>query len=597
MKLNFYPKASQEELDQLSRLVKKVEKAQQAQPALPGSAESDSKTLEKEESPKTDGRTTKAREEKARLFSGGIAYSEITREPLQLDNPVQLLLILMPEIRPYKWQYEELMRMAGYLTPGKYLPEDKVEINRSNPYNAIICAANGSGKDAILIAAFALWFVLTGARNRCIITSSSFDQLKGQTEIHIRELIRRANSMFGKLFTSIQFHHVVPCLGGEIKLFATDEPGMAEGYHAFHGGKLARIINEAKTVGDDIFEATERWTGVSHTLLVSSPGRRRFRMFTLAGRAIHYPAILVLGRWFFRKVTAFECPHIPESVIQEKIETHGINSPLIRSSIFAEFSDLDEPIVIPESIYDACLAAAQDIQPFGDDIGIGLDLAAGGDEDACFVRRGNKIIHSFFFRQADTDLAADLIDAQLHPWKWHTSYSFNADNGGVGRGIIDKLVTKGWRINRCNNQSPAQNKREFLNLGAESWMHLRRLLERKLIILPNVHKLREQCIGRYFRDFESTQGKVGLEDKKEARINGRVSPDRADAYVLCFWSFHPPLNRAIAPPKDTRNLVTMEQLVKMSYRGIPRQPAISAAGRFTLLGAGLKSARQLPYGK
>lgn len=575
MTFSQHQKASQEELDQLALLVRRVDKVQKFRAAEEATVT---------EEPQNPTPSEKINDYSARnsLFAGGIANVIVTREPVRVDNPVQLLLMLMPELTPYKWQFEELMRCAGYMTTGKYEPGDKTEVTVKNPLRLVLAAANGSGKDAVLIAAFSVWFAISGLRNRVIITSSSFVQLKSQTEIHIRRLINLANQRFGPLFKSIHFHHIVPELGSEIKLFATDDPGLAEGYHAFYGGKMARIINEAKTVTDDIMAATDRWRGVSHTLLVSSPGRRRGKLFTIAGNAVHYPAAYQPGSWYFRKVTAHECPHIPNSLITEQMAEHGEFSPFIRSSIFAEFSDYDEPIVIPRLILDACIKSPP--LPTGDDIGIGLDLAAGGDEDACFVRKGNKIIYEFFFRQGDTDLSADLIDNHLSPWK-NGDYSFNADNGGVGRGILDKLVPKGWRINRCNNQSPALNKREYLNLGAETWMHLRRLIERRVIIIPPTFKLTHQLASRYFASFADghVQGKCQLESKKKARLNGHASPDRADAFVLCFWSYKVSLYGEDKPTVVTRERLPLAEFIAKYSNGLPTHQPRTGLGRFTLL--------------
>src|SRR5262249_46395599 len=158
---------------------------------------------------------------------------------------------------------EELMQVAGYIS-GDF--KTKTPINREAPLQKILAAANGSGKDMIYIAAIAVWYVMTGARNRVIITSSSFDQVKFQTEPSILELINQVNSKFGKVFKSVQFHHIIPELGSEIKLFATDDPGHAEGYHAWSGGGVCRIVNEAKTVSEEIFAAMDRWTGVTHNI-------------------------------------------------------------------------------------------------------------------------------------------------------------------------------------------------------------------------------------------------------------------------------------------------------------------------------------------
>lgn len=521
---------------------------------------------------------------KERIFDN-VSSLSVTKQPIQLtkgldiDNPVKLLLLLMPELMPYKWQYEELMYIGGFFQKGV-----KTEITDLNPYKLCLAAANGSGKDMVIIAASAVWFALTGIRNRVIITSSSHEQIKTQTEPHIKDLIARANKVFGKIFSSIQFHHIIPELGSEIKLFATDEPGKAEGYHPFFGGKMMLIINEAKTVNERIFEAINRCTGFSHWLEISSPAHRSGHMFKAAGRAIQYPDPPQLGQFRFRRVTAFDCPHISPSDLASKAIEWGETSSIYRSSILAEFSDFEEAVVIPLSLYETIESST--IPKTGSDIGIGLDLAGGGDEDACFVRQGNTIVESFFFHQEDTDLAANLIDLRLERFK-STQYSFNADNGGIGQAIIDKLVAKGWRIRRRNNQSPAHNKREFLNLGAESWFKIKRLLERRLISIPkqsngqSIPKFKDQLTTRQFKGMESTQGKFSLESKKEAKASGRPSPDRADAFVLCYIDYRVTIADINTAIPNSR--LTPAQLLQYHAEGklTFKKPALS--GRFTTM--------------
>lgn len=531
--------------------------------------------------PIADAKEQETPKEKRSLFNGGIQTIEVTRKPLDFDNPVEFLMFIKPTVRPYKWQFEELMRIGGYLENGKYLPRDKVKITKDNPYRLLLSAANGSGKDAIIIAAAATWYAVTGIRNRAIITSSSFEQIKFQTEPAIRDLINCTNRKFPGLFKSVQFHHVVPELGSEIKMFATDDPGHAEGYHAWDAGGVMRIVNEAKSVEQDIFKAMSRWTGVTHDLCVSSPGKKSGVMYNRVADAIIYPNPPVLGKWFLRKVTAFECPHLTAAHIEGIIAEYGIDSPHTRSVIFAEFSDYDEPIIISEAFYDKCYSAKT--AEVGNDIGIGLDLAGGGDEDACFVRRGNRVIHKFFFRQRDTDLAADLIDIQLAPWKG-TDYVFNADNGGIGQAILDKLAAKGWRISRRNNQSPAFDKRQFLNLGAEVWHHVKRLVERCDIILPKgVDKLREQMTTRQWTGLDTTQGKFALEPKPTAIASGRPSPDRADAFNLCFFSYRPLLRAQEAEKKDGIRYLTAEELLIAAHNGSLWRTNVQHNGRHTTM--------------
>lgn len=581
-----YPKASQAEIDALSKLVKKVDRAERFEEAKAQDvptptlsvppAPAPTPTPAQDRAPVNDPKAELPAS--SRVFSQ-IANAEVKRDAIAIDNPVLLSSILMPELRLYKWQFEMLMALAGYLKPGNY--KEKTPIDMHNALKPVIAAANGSGKDMIVIALFSVWFAMTRARNRVIITSASFDQIKYQTEVHVRELAKRVNKKFGTLFRYTQFHYVIPELGSEIKMFATDEAKRAEGYHPYGDGQMAIIINEAKSVDQEIFEALSRCTGYSHWLEISSPGPRSGHMFNVASTAIQHPAPIQLNTFWFRRITAYECPHIPRAHIEAMKIQHGENSPWFKSSILAEFSDLDSPVIIADETYSKWLSSV--VKPLGDDLGIGLDLAGGGDEDACFVRRGNRVIKHFFFRQADTMLAANIIDMQLAEFK-KLDYVFRADNGGVGQAIIDKLRGLGWQIIRTNNQSPATQKQEFLNLGAQMWFYVKRLIERGDILPPPaIDKLRIQLTTRNFRGLDSTQGKFALESKKEARLAGRPSPDRADAFVLCFYSYRP--NSLLTAPKTTeRHYWTQEQLVQMAHRGLLRAPQESTEkGRFTLL--------------
>lgn len=499
--------------------------------------------------------------------SSGINYlatEVIDAVPMDFDNPVQVLAICEPTKRLHKWQFETLMMLAGYLTPGDYTT--KTPITRADPFRLAMPAANSSGKDNFIIAGFAIWFALKGIQNYFVGTSSSFEQVKYQTEPHIRRFADRINAKFGKHFYSTQFHHIIRKWGAQIKLFATNDAGRAEGFHPYGEGQMTICANEAKSIDEEIFEALERCEGFSYWLEVSSPGKSSGHFFESARRAIAYPAPATLGKFYYRRVTAFDCPHIPASYIADKADRLGEDSALYRSSILAEFTDVESENIIKRQWVDECLAAEQRF--VGDDIGIGLDLAGGGDENGCFVRKGNRVIHKFFFTQKNTEVTVKAINRELDPWR-NSVYTFNADNGGIGQAIIDQLVKLGWKITRRNNQSPAFNKTEFLNLGAQMWYLVRRLIQRKEILIPaEVPKLIEQLTGRCTTGEATTQGRVALESKKDARAKGRPSPDRADAFVLCFFSYRP--DKATYDPKaqkDAMKSYTMPELERFLRRG------------------------------
>lgn len=449
---------------------------------------------------------------------------EISNTVFQIDDPAMLAEIFDPAINTgqvtlYPWQINIAEELG------------KVKSTQLNPYKKCICACNGSGKDAYVIAPFAIWFALCKKRSLAIITSSSGVQLTAQTENYIRTLANRINEYFGQTIFKVN-QRFIKCLltGSEIRMFATDEEGKAEGYHPLEpGAEMAIIVNEAKSVRKEIFNALKRCTGFNYWLNVSTPGEpygEFYKSFINWDNSI--------------RVDTFMCPaHLSSSERElEKIEL-GEHSALYRSKHLALFTSLGGQVIIPVELLESIVAktrAGEIPKSFQHwPLRIGGDLAAGGDELVLTGVKGNRISHRVTFTQKDTMISADLIE-------WHLINTFKVskehdyiymDDGGVGRGIIDNLRRRGWNIKRILNQSAAVRKTEFGNRGAEGWFRAKRILEEYLFGIDDDAKFIDQLGNRYYKQ-QSTQGRITLESKKDAKAHGRPSPDRADSFLLAL---------------------------------------------------------------
>jgi hypothetical protein len=460
-----------------------------------------------------------------------------------LDNLVDVWNLIHPDVDLYDWQAEELYRISGYLDGRPN--ENRVHFYHNNPYFGSYVCANGSGKDMTLIATTAVGLPLLYKDMIVVATSSSYEQLKYQTENHITRAINNLNKRIGgPVYQSVEFYHRIAeksdaedRRGGEIKLFATDEAGRAEGWHPMSPtGRLAIIINEAKTIKPPILAAMDRCWGYSHWLEISSPSGRSGIFYKNYKNALKYPNDSVQPyKYFARKVTADDCPHITKQHQDHMVAKHGEQSYIVQTSLRANFCEETTDIIIPLNYIEACDHTPWDRED--DIVGIGVDCAAGGDETTVYVRKGNRVIDCFFFREKNTETACDLIDKRLLQHKLKP-YIFNIDDGGLGRGFGDKLAKKGWILKRRHNQSAAKNPKRFLNLGAEMWWHVKDLFESLKIIAPNDEVTRTQLSTRK-DDVAGGQGKKKLKSKKEMRADGEDSPDRADAFVLCFYSYRP----------------------------------------------------------
>ncbi len=187
-----------------------------------------------------------------------------------------------------------------------------------------LATPNGAGKDDRVIATLALWWVSVHRRGRVIITSKDSRQLDEQT---YPALSKHRHRFEGWKFIK---RYIETATGGKIILFTTDEPGRAEGWHKEddEDGPLLLIVNEAKSVPEDIFHAFDRCT-YNAILYTSSPGMMHGSFWESHARE-------ELG--FRRKCVGLaQCPHIPPERIRDVTTKYGARHPFTLSTLHGEF--------------------------------------------------------------------------------------------------------------------------------------------------------------------------------------------------------------------------------------------------------------------
>lgn len=450
------------------------------------------------------------------------------RESLQcmkFESPALMMAFFNESIRTqavtfHDWQVVDLQMLSSQkptaLKPCKYC----------------LVAANGSGKDAFIVAPFALWFILCKIQSRVVLTSSSGTQLTAQTETYIRDMAEMINKVMGQEYFRVRQRYIKCRLSGsEIRMFATDEKGKAEGYHPMvPNAEMAIIVNEGKSVTEEIHEALRRCTGFNYWIEVSTPGEPNGFFYRAATT---WPNV--------RRITSYDCPHLSPQEREDDKRDLGEHSALFRSKHLALFTSIGGQVIITQELIDKLKESRPAFSVVGWQDKIGIDLAAGGDENTIYIRNGLAVKASLFFRETDTTITADRIDRFLtdnHISKSH-EYIF-ADDGGVGHAVIDMLKRKCWNIKRVLNQHAAIDKRNFGNKGAENWYRVKRIFEEgffDISTLPDSDNMKvstiHQLVNRRYKQ-QLTGARIFLEAKKEAIAHGRPSPDRADALILTY---------------------------------------------------------------
>lgn len=440
-------------------------------------------------------------------------------------SPYELIVfydeqLLNEKYRLYPWQIEILEQFS-----------DSVPVD--DMIRMCVLAANGSGKSQFILAPCILWMCVSFDNSLSYVTSSSASQLDTQTERFIDHMADKMNVEHkvdtgdSDIWKIIKRHKEFLVTESHIDLFATDEPKKAEGKHPLvPGGEFGVFLDEGKSIDEDIYDAIDRCTGATRRLDVSSAGGCTGHLYNICTNTEL--------NWWIKKITAWDCPHIKKKEIEQAILKHGLHDPLVRSMFFSEFTSILDKVVILKETLEMCSKIVGDNKVlFGPHAG--LDLSAGGDEYVFSVWNGTVQVGQETGVNRDTSIEVrDIID-----WMGkYKSYGLqdihvNADDGGVGRAVLDNLREKGYNFNRILNQQRAFDSKRYANRGTELYWNFKLLVENNIVQLFNERILNSQLSNRYYRH-QSLTNRIILESKEEARKKGHPSPDRADACVLAW---------------------------------------------------------------
>ena len=408
-------------------------------------------------------------------------------------------------LEPYTWQLE----IAEAIDFGSGM--ERVRIAVRTP--------NGSGKSSIVIPLVILRWLDRYPKAKVVLTSADPRQL-------VSQIMRALSTYRQPHLAHWQFltREIRTPQGGLLTAFTTDEPGRMEGHHGAKGAPLLIIVDEAKSVPNDIFQAIDR-CGYAVLLVISSPGLRSGTFYECfaSNRAQH------IGF----EITLEQCPHIPRARIDDMIETYGEQHPLVRSSIYGEFMDLaeGESFIVPfQSLMDA-INNPPHAKISRHEYAAFCDFAQGGDENVLAVRSGNKLIalSAWHDTNAISIVGRFILEFRRQGLRAEQIWG---DAGGLGLPMCDMLRDAGWPINRFNFGAKATDEDRFISRGAEIWHSFSSRIQKRELVLFNDPSLVSQLTSR--KTTIDARGRLGIEKKEDMSARGVRSPDRADAVCGAF---------------------------------------------------------------
>ena len=375
-----------------------------------------------------------------------------------------------------------------------------------------VAASNFSGKTSILFPCCALWTLYCHPTARVMYLSATGAQVDKQFFAALNRFRDRpAFSSWTWLSCEVRTPD-----GGFLFGRATDTGANIEGIHDQHESPAALLIDEAKTVGDDVLDTFER-CHTSFRLFASSTGSASGGFYRICTALSH--------RWRLFRVTSDMCPHVDPALIAADRE--NLKDSVFRIKHSCEWLyDAGDSMISLEHV-----RAAIDRPP---SIMVGkttafCDFAGAGDESVLATCSGNIV---------------QIIDAWRHHDTMHSvgkflnwfrklgleGWQLGGDEGGMGHVILDRLAEQDFYLKRVNNGSPALRSDIFANLSAEWWSTVSQLVERRAIRIPaGDEKLVAQLTSR--RKLYDSRGREKLESKADLASRGVESPDRADALI------------------------------------------------------------------
>lgn len=410
----------------------------------------------------------------------------------------------------------------------------------------------GLGKSSISAIAL-LWFSLTreaaGVDWKCLTTAGGWHQLETYLWPEIHRWVTRLRwdriglspMRAGKELLRVQLNMTY----GRAFAVASNHPQRIEGAHA---QSVFVILDEAKIISDDVFDAIEgSFSGVGEGFVMASstPGPPMGRFYDIHARK---PG---LTNWWVRHVTLYEAIHArrlrPEWARQQKL-LWGRTSALYFNHVLGEFHADTETAIIPLAWVEAAimrwkehnLRASKGRDPFEPINRIGVDVAHFGADKTVIALTSPNRVHELHSAQGE-DTVQTTGRVKGHLLEWPDAVAV-IDADGLGVGVYDQLVAGGFRAEgfhagAATKKTDASGLLRFRNVRAAAWYSLREMLDparTAVLELPDNTTLigdltavkRKNMVGRDLFQVES-------KDDLKKRL-GR-SPDFGDAVIMAYW--------------------------------------------------------------
>ena len=422
--------------------------------------------------------------------------------------------VVLNKLQSPEFFMQEVLGASPY---GKQI--EIMEAVRDNRRVSVV-GCNGSGKDWTS-ARTLLWWMCLHYPAKVIVIGPTHRQVDAIVWNEVRSAYNNSRVPFrGRMFRTPRYHMDEQHFA--VGFSTSDEFNM----QGFHSPNLLCIVTEAHAVSTNEINALRRLN--PKCILMTG------NAFVSSGDFYdsHHSRQDI---WKSITISAYDIPNVTEGRevvagmmnlkdIEEREIEWGVNSPLFRGSVLAEFvEEMDDTVLNLSAIKQA---TAREGQRYGEII-LGCDIARfGKDKTVIFKRHGDR---SEILWQTQ---GRDLMSVSGWIAKYCTDNEVDTvvvDDTGLGGGVTDRLNETIPHIYVVPFKAGAKANRstEFGNQSTEAWFAMKDWLEESGAI-PDDASLVGQLVGR---KYEIRSDRSLMLESKQKMAN---SPDEADALAMTF---------------------------------------------------------------
>lgn len=501
------------------------------------------------------------------IYTPGEEQALMTRlwGPQIKDDPEAFVLLAFPWGQantplerfdgPRKWQRRVLRMLRDHIAANR----GQVEMDT---LRAAVSSGRGIGKSA-LVSWLILWMLTTRIGSTVMVSANSEAQLRGVTW---GELTKWAAMAINSHWWEISATKLVPAQwltqiverdlkkgtrywAAEGRLWSEENPDAYAGTHNMDGMML--IFDEASGIADAIWP-------VGAGFFTENILDRYWFAFSNPRKNTGYFFECFHGKrdfWKTMQIDARTVEGTDPRVYQQIIDEYGEDSPQARVEVYGEFpAQGEDQFIAPRLVEDA------EKRPAWKDpsapIVLGVDPArSGADSTVIVARQGRDLLAIRRYRGDDTMTVVGHVIEAIEDFQPALTV---IDEGGLGYGILDRLVEQRYKVRGVNFGWKAKSSIMWGNKRAELWGTMREWL--KTASIPKDRQLKADLTGPKTKPDSS--GTVYLESKKDMKARGLASPDAADA-LACTFAF--PLAHREYNPKPERRLMSERGSVSVGW--------------------------------